>query len=64
MFLLLLISFIPFIQMNETLTFNFYGFSTELRNRRAIFNIKRCFKNDDDYVWATIGFNAGMVIIN
>ncbi|KAG8190454.1 hypothetical protein JTE90_016693 [Oedothorax gibbosus] len=44
--------------MLETLTFNFFGFTTELRNRRNTFNIKRCFKNEDDYVWATIGFNA------
>ncbi|GFR27167.1 uncharacterized protein TNCT_639221 [Trichonephila clavata] len=42
----------------EIITFNFFGFSTELRDRRSIFDIKKCFRNDDDYVWATIGFNA------
>ncbi|GIY29436.1 uncharacterized protein CDAR_533841 [Caerostris darwini] len=42
----------------EILTFNFFGLTTELRNKRSIFNIKRCFKNDDDYVWVTLGFPA------
>ncbi|GFS86801.1 uncharacterized protein NPIL_140781 [Nephila pilipes] len=51
-------------KVTEILTFNFFGFSTELRNKRSLFNIKRCFKNDDDYVWATIGFNADHSVLD
>ncbi|KAF8764763.1 hypothetical protein HNY73_022809 [Argiope bruennichi] len=42
----------------EVITMNFYGFSTEIYNRRQVFNVKRCYKNDNDYVWITLSFNA------
>ncbi|XP_035232462.1 uncharacterized protein LOC118204242, partial [Stegodyphus dumicola] len=42
----------------EVLTFNFFGFSTQIRARRRVFNIQQCYRNDDDYVWVTLGFNA------
>ncbi|GBM83395.1 hypothetical protein AVEN_242130-1 [Araneus ventricosus] len=48
----------------EIVTMNFYGFSTEIRNRQNTFNVKRCFKNDDDYVWITLTFNADESTLN
>ncbi|XP_054715771.1 uncharacterized protein LOC129225223 [Uloborus diversus] len=42
----------------EQLTFNIYDFSTKIRNKRWIFNVQRCYQNDDDYVYVTITFDA------
>ncbi|CAL1290576.1 unnamed protein product [Larinioides sclopetarius] len=48
----------------EIVTMNFYSFSTEIRNRQETFNIKRCYKNDDDYVWITLTFDADESTLN
>nr|XP_042909190.1 uncharacterized protein LOC107442688 isoform X1 [Parasteatoda tepidariorum] len=45
-------------KVSELLVFNFFNFDTEIKNRRFIFDVQRCFKNDNDYLWVTIGFNA------
>lgn len=44
--------------VEEIVTFNFFRFTTRLYNRKALFDVTRCFKNDDDYSWVTLGFET------
>jgi hypothetical protein len=46
----------------EVLTFNIFGFSTRIP-RQYIFDVQRCFKNDDDYSYLTIGFEVPTTIL-
>lgn len=42
--------------IEEYLTLNVFGFTTRIPGKRYLFDVTPCFKNDDDYLFLSIGF--------